>query len=194
MVLTIRNSDGELIRKLEAPATAGFHRIAWDLRYPRSKPWTKEKGDEYIVFPGPLAAPGDYVVSMAIRTNGVLEDTGQQSSIHVKLMRQNSLATASAEDVVAFGRRLDNLSRQGDGADSAIKALLLELGAIKKTLLRSSASDDLRNQARALELETKQLKLQLSGDENRAMVKQAEGAARLALQLQEAARLTACSP
>jgi hypothetical protein len=106
---------------------------------------------------------------MAIRTNGVLEDTGQQSSIHVKLMRQNALATASPEEVVAFGKRLDDLSRQGDGASSAIKALLLELGAVKNTLLRSSAPGDLRDKARTLELEAMQLQLQLSGDENRAM-------------------------
>ena len=106
---------------------------------------------------------------MAIRTNGDLKDSGQQTSIHVKLMRQNALATASPQDVVAFGKRLDALSRQADGADSAMKALLVELGAIKKTLPRSIASNDLRDQARALELQAMQLQLQLSGDDNRAL-------------------------
>jgi photosystem II stability/assembly factor-like uncharacterized protein len=169
VVLTVRGSDGELIRTIEGPAKAGFHRIAWDLRYAESSPWTPKQTDNYIVFPGPLAVPGDYTVNMAIRKNGHLEDTGLQADIHVKLMRQNALATASPEDVVAFGKRLDSLTRQADGADSAMKALLLELGAIKKTLPRSNASIDLRDKARALELEAMQLQLQLSGDDNRGM-------------------------
>jgi len=167
VVLVIRDSNGELIRKIEGPAKAGFHRVAWDLRYAQSSPWTKKKQDDYIVFPGPLAAPGDYTVSLATRTNGTLKDTGQQTSIHVKLMRQNALATASPEEVVAFGKRLDNLLREGTGAKSAMKTLLVELGAIKQTLVRSGASHKLRDRARALELEVMDLQLQLSGDERR---------------------------
>jgi len=187
VVLTIRDGNGDVVRKLEGPAKAGFHRIAWDLRYAESSPWTAKKKDNYIVFPGPLTVPGDFTVSMAIRSNGVLEDTGQQTGIHVKLMRQNALASVTPEEVVAFGKRLDNLDRQGSGAESAIKELLLELGAIKKTLLRSTAADELRDTARALELEVLQLQLQLSGDENREMagdpgplsVKQRAGVAQL---------------
>lgn len=169
VVLSIRDSSGSLVRQIEGPAKAGFHRIAWDLRYPKSSPWTEEKQDNYIVFSGPLAAPGDYTVSLATRINGVLKDTGQQTAIHVKLMRQNSLATASPEKVVAFGKRLDKLMRKGNGADSAMKTLLTELGAIKKTLLRSAANNELRNRARALELEVMDLQLQLSGDERRGL-------------------------
>ncbi len=169
VVLSVRDSNGQLVRKIEGPAQAGFHRVAWDLRYPESSPWTEKPRKNYIVFPGPLAAPGDYTVSMATRTNGVLKDTGQQSAIHVKLMRQNALATATAEEVVAFSQRLDKLMRQGNGAESAMKGLLIELGAIKQTLMRSTTDGELRDKARALELEVRQLQLQLSGDEARGM-------------------------
>ena len=141
VVLTVRDSNGEVVRKLEGPAKAGFHRVAWDLRYPESGPWTENPQDDYIVFSGPLAAPGDYTVSLATRVNGVLKETGLQSSIKVKLMRQNSLATASTDEVVAFGRRLDKLMREGNGADSAMNTLLTELAAIKQTLLRSGADN-----------------------------------------------------
>ena len=167
VVLSIRDSNDKLVRKIEAPAKAGFHRVAWDLRYPMSSPWTDKPHDDYIVFSGPLAAPGDYMVSLATRINGVLKDSGQQTPIHVKVMRQNSLATASPQDVVAFSLRLDNLMRQGSGAASAMKSLLAELVAIKQTLLRSSAPDELRARARSLELEVMALQLQLSGDERR---------------------------
>ncbi|MCW8926177.1 MAG: hypothetical protein OQJ84_07975, partial [Xanthomonadales bacterium] len=72
VVLTVRDSQGAVVRKLEGPAEAGFHRVAWDLRYPDSSPWTDQQTDEYIVFNGPLVAPGDYTVNLATRVNGVL--------------------------------------------------------------------------------------------------------------------------
>ncbi len=167
VVLTVRDSTGKVVRKLEGPAKAGFHRVAWDLRYPESVPWTDKPQDNYIVFSGPLAAPGDYTVSLATRVNGVLKETGQQTDIHVKLMRQNSLATVSPNEVVAFGERLDTLMREGAGANSAMKALLKELGAIKQTLQRAGTEGELRSRARALELEIMDLQLKLSGDEKR---------------------------
>ncbi len=187
VVLTVLDSHGEVVRKLEGPAKAGFHRVAWDLRYPESSPWSDKPGDNYIVFSGPLATPGDYTVSLATRVNGVLNDTGLQTAIHVKLMRQNSLATASPGEVVAFAKSLDNLMREAEGASEAMKSLLIELSAIKQTLLRSDASAALRSQVRSLELKVLDLQLKLSGDEVRDLagdpgpvsVSQRIGAARM---------------
>ena len=167
VVLTIRDDKGAVVRKLEGPAKAGFHRVAWDLRYPKSGPWTEKEQENYIVINGRLAAPGTYTVSMATRINGVLRDTGQQTPIQVNLMRQNALATVNASEVVAFGERLDTLMREASGAEAAMKTLLKELAAIKQTVLRSSAGNDLRDKARALELEVQALQLELSGDKRR---------------------------
>ncbi|MBT8075588.1 MAG: glycosyl hydrolase, partial [Gammaproteobacteria bacterium] len=164
VLLAIRDSNGNVVRKLEGPAKAGFHRVAWDLRYPDSSPWTDQPQDNYIVFNGPLAAPGDYTVSLATRVNGVLKETGQQTGIKVNMMRQNSLASADPAKVVAFSLRLDKLIREGSGANAAMKALLTELGAIKQTLLRSGTEGELRATARGLELEVMDLQLKLSGD------------------------------
>ncbi|NIP18718.1 MAG: glycosyl hydrolase [Xanthomonadales bacterium] len=166
VVLTVRDTAGNLVRRLEGPAKAGFHRIAWDLRYANSDPWTDQSQDQWLSFAGPLAAPGEYTVSLATRVNGVLNDTGLQSPITVNLMHQSKLATATPEQVVAFGLKLDTLLRKGSGAGAAMQQLLNELGAIKQTLVRSQASDDLRDRARAMELEVLDLQVRLSGDEN----------------------------
>ena len=34
VIFVVSNSKGEIVRRLNAPAKQGFHRIAWDLRYP----------------------------------------------------------------------------------------------------------------------------------------------------------------
>jgi len=169
VILTIRDAESQIVRQIEGPVDAGFHRVAWDLRYPLSDAWAEE-AEEDRFFQGPLVVPGNYTVSLATRVNGVLSDSGQQSSVRVKLMRQNSLATATPAQVVAFSRRLDDMNRLGSGADAAITQLLAELAAIKETLLRSSASSGLRNTARALELEVLDLQLIFKGHDSRGLM------------------------
>jgi photosystem II stability/assembly factor-like uncharacterized protein len=165
VVLTITSDSGEIIRRLEGPAKAGFHRVAWDLRYPVSSPWTAEPaGDSYIEIPGPLAAPGSYHVKLAKRVNGQLTELGVGQTFNVVQMREPGLKGASPEQLVAFTRKLDDLNRQAEGAAVAIANILTETGAIKQTLLRSGAPEELRATARALELKLLKMQDQINGN------------------------------
>ena len=168
IVLTVSDADGNVIRRIEGPVEPGFHRVAWDLRYAKSSPWTPEQeGDSYIEIPGPLARPGSYRVSMAKRVNGRLTPLGDEQSFEVVPMRERGLKGASAGEVVAFAIRLDDLTRQVSGAESSVESLLTEAGAIKQTLLRSTAPDALRDRARAIELELLELQQKIEGNERR---------------------------
>jgi photosystem II stability/assembly factor-like uncharacterized protein len=170
IVLTVRDAEGGVVRRIEGPVAAGFHRVAWDLRYPLSSPWTPEVPEPgYLQIPGPLAAPGTYSVSLAKRVDGQLTELDATHSFEVKPLLQRSLAGASPEEAVAFTQRLDGLNREVQGAGAALQHLLTEATAIKDTLLRSSAPQTLRDRARALERELLDLQQQLSGNETRAL-------------------------
>jgi len=170
VVLTVHDAAGDVVRRIEGPVTPGFHRVAWDLRYPLSSPWTPEpEGERYIEIPGPLAAPGTYRVSLAKRVNGQLTELGLEQAFEVVPILERGLKGATPEEVVAFLRRLDDLNRQVSGAGAALDALLVETGAIKATLLRSPAPDELRDRARRFELELLQLQQTLKGNETRAL-------------------------
>jgi photosystem II stability/assembly factor-like uncharacterized protein len=154
IVFTVTDEEGNIVRRIEGPVTAGFHRVAWDLRYPMSSPWTTEvPGEVYIEFRGPLAVPGTYRVSMAKRVNGQLTDLGKQETFEVVQMKERGLKGGSPEEVLAFSRQLDDLARQVKGAQAAVAQMLIETGAIKETLLRSDAPETLRSKARSIELE-----------------------------------------
>mgnify|MGYP005840157889 CR=1 FL=1 len=168
VVLTVTNRNGRVVRRIEGPVTAGFHRVAWDLRYPLSTPWTPEPaGETYVPIPGPLAAPGSYRVSLATRVDGRLVDVGTPQEFKVVPMRERGLPGASPEQVAAFAAELDDMARQVSGADAAIAELLTETGAIKDTLLRSGAAMALREQTRKIELDLLQLKEEIAGNETR---------------------------
>jgi photosystem II stability/assembly factor-like uncharacterized protein len=168
MVLTVTDANGKIVRRIEGPVTAGFHRVAWDLRYPLSAPWKPEDDKpEYIEFLGPQAPPGQYSVSLAKRVNGQLIDLGTSQPFEVISIQERGLPGASANEVAAFAMQLDQLNRQVTGAESAIATLLTETGAIKETLLRSSAPQELRDQTRSLELELLQLQEKLKTNKAR---------------------------
>ena len=168
IVLTVTDSEGKPVRRIEGPVTAGIHRVAWDLRYPQSGPWTPRSSQpDYINFPGPLAAPGRYTVSVAKRENGVLSDLGQSQSFEVVSIVDSTLEGASPEEAVAFNLRLDGLRRQVGGANAALRASLTEVGAIKATLLRADAPAALRDEARRIELELMTLQEILGGNSRR---------------------------
>ncbi|MGD8356504.1 MAG: hypothetical protein PVG42_00460 [Lysobacterales bacterium] len=165
VVLTVMTPGGDIVRRIEGPVEAGFHRVAWDLRYPLSSPWTpKKEGDEYLMIPGPLAAPGDYTVTLRTRLNGVLSDPVQTQSFRVVPLRERGLKGADPEAVTTFALRLDNLNREVKGASAATTEMLTELGAVKDTLLRSGALEGLRQTTRSLELELLSLQQRLEGN------------------------------
>ncbi len=170
MLLTVTNAAGEVVRRIEGPVTAGFHRVAWDLRYPLSSPWTPEtEGESYMEILGPMALPGSYQVNLSRRINGKLTDLGMTESFEVKSIADRALPGAPLEEVTAFAIRLDNLNRQVAGAGSAVAALLVETQAIKDTLLRSSAPLALREQVRSMELELLAMQQTLKGNERRSL-------------------------
>jgi len=186
VILTVSDANGQVVRHIEGPVTAGFHRVAWDLRYPQSAPWTPEPAEpDYIQIPGPLAPPGSYRVSLAWRVDGQLTELGAPRTFEVVPMRQRGLAGASPEEVSAFSLRLDNLNREITGAGAAIQTLLTETAAIKETLLRSQAPRALREQARSIELELLDMQQLLQGNETRSLYSE-EGPVSISQRLQVA--------
>ena len=168
IVLTVRDAQGDIVRRIEGPAEAGIHRIAWDLRYPETGPWNPDAAEPvYINFPGPLAVPGSYTVTMAKRIDGVLTDLSDPRSFEVEPVFERGLQGAAPDQVVEFNLRLDDVRRQVRGATAAIDAALTEVGAIKSALLRSQAPVSLRTEAHRLERELKLIKERVSGNERR---------------------------
>ena len=168
IVLTVRDSDGNIVRHVEGPVEAGFHRVAWDLRYPLTDPWKPEDEDEPWTDPGGvLAAPGNYTVTFAKRVNGVLEDLGHTQLFEVVSVREPTLEGSKQPDRVEFARRVDELKRAVKGSVSAIEELTEDIDAIQETLARSTAAPALYAEATAIEQQARRLRDDLTTNEDR---------------------------
>jgi hypothetical protein len=129
---------------VEGPAEAGFHRIAWDLRYPALDAWQPtEEGESSDEGQGVLVVPGTFSVAMQQRVDGILTDLGQSQSFEVVSIRQATLPGSTQEQRVVFESQLDELRRASDGTLQAIDRLTGELDAVKDALSRSLADPSL---------------------------------------------------
>ncbi len=167
VVLTVRDGDGGVVRRLAGPTEAGFHRVAWDLRYPLTDALTGREEEERWWQPvGPLATPGDYTVTLSLRVGGQLAQVGEPQSFTVKPLRAGTLPGASAEEAVAFARQYAETRRQA----SAVKNILLDtadrLKMIKGALMASAGIDPVLDaEARVLERRLLDIRTLFHGNE-----------------------------
>ena len=169
IVFTVQSSDGSIVRQIEGPVDAGFHRVSWDLRYPALEAWVPQEDpeDEPEEGAGVLVVPGTYSVTMRKRVDGVVSDLGQSRTFEVVSIREPTLPGSTQEQRVIFESEIDELIRAGDGTVSAIDEIIAELDAIKQVLERSTADASLYEIANSLKQRITAQRERLVGNETR---------------------------
>jgi len=169
MILTVTDAQGDVVRRIKGPAAAGFHRVAWDLRYPEPEPATltpRVRGEFEDAGGGPYALPGTYTVALAKRVNGVTTALGPSRSFEVVPLGGETIPQRDRAADVAFQRKVTRALRALQGAnrlsaDALNRTRLLEV-ALHDTPGKATA--DLLQQAAALESRLLDLNVVLSGD------------------------------
>ena len=164
MVLTVRDTDGKVVRRITGPVSKGFHRVAWDLRYPSPAAWSPEGDEGFFGNDGLLATPGTYRVELAKRIDGELVALGEPQSFEVVPLGEGALPGAEPAQVAAFLRRLEALQKSVTAAGARLGETEQRLGAMAETLMRSAAEDALHAENRRLVLRLAELREKLQGD------------------------------
>ncbi|MDA8018757.1 MAG: glycosyl hydrolase [Thermoanaerobaculia bacterium] len=165
VLLTVRDAEGNVVRHLKGPANAGFHRVAWDLRFPSTQAWSPRRGDRFFEPQGPLAAPGTYSVTLAKRVGGETSPLGDARSFEVRPLGEPAIPRQDPAATEAFIREVAGLERAVSGANAALRAANERVGAMKDVLERSTVADgSLRDEAVRVERELYALRDLLRGD------------------------------
>jgi hypothetical protein len=170
IVLTVTDADGHVVRRLTGPTTAGFHRVAWDLRLPPADPTSLEKPQEENPFDeppsGPMLVPGSYTISFAKRVGGALTALEGTQTLTAKAVGAGVPTAADRAALVAFLRKTARLQRAVLGASAATKEALGRLDHIRQALDDTpGAAPELALEARALGARLKAIKRALEGDD-----------------------------
>ncbi|MDJ0939993.1 MAG: hypothetical protein QNJ00_09530 [Woeseiaceae bacterium] len=169
IVFTVRNGSGGVVRRIDAPAEAGFHRVAWNLRYPGLQPWTPEEEGSYWGDGGVLVAPGTFTVTMQQRVDGVVTDIGEQSFEVVSVRDNPVLPGSTQEQRVVFESQVDELIRAAGGTVASIDDVVAELDAVKQTLERATTDGSLYEIANSIQQRMKAERDRLNNNPQRSI-------------------------
>ncbi len=169
IVLTIRDDQGDVVRRLTGPVTKGTHRVVWNLRYSAPNPtsltargWHAPWDPDPV---GPMVMPGTYTVTMAKRVEGQLTPLAGEVSLETIPLGLASLPADDRSQLDAFQRRTARLQRAVMGASRLAGDTQNRIDHLKQSMFdAASATEDLQAEIRALEGELADLRISLDGD------------------------------
>ena len=169
IVLTVSDEAGRVVRRIEAPASAGFHRVAWDLRFPPPDPASFEVAPEDDPFSGPpvgpQVTPGTYKVAMAKRVDGKLMPLGEAQTFKAVPLGTVTLSAADRAAVLEFAQKAASLQRAVLGANQLVSELRGNLKLARKAADEAPKADEkLMAEVRALDDRLRDLQTTLGGD------------------------------
>jgi photosystem II stability/assembly factor-like uncharacterized protein len=120
VVLTVRDSEGLVVRRITGPLGKGLHRVHWDFRYPSPEavdlsppawqsPWSG--GTD-----GPIAMPGTYTVELSKIVDGQWTELAGPVEFRARSLAQASLPAADEAESSQFQRQVSAAYRAVVGA------------------------------------------------------------------------------
>jgi photosystem II stability/assembly factor-like uncharacterized protein len=137
VVMIVSDEEGNVIRRVSGPAKAGFHRVAWDLRYPAPNPIELKEPEADVFSPppgGPLVAPGKYTVRVAKRIDGVETPLGSQQTFNVVPLYLSIMKESDRAAVLDFQQKAAALQRTLMGAARITQESLTRVQYIRRAL------------------------------------------------------------
>jgi photosystem II stability/assembly factor-like uncharacterized protein len=169
IVLTVRDEEGNVVRRVTGPAEAGLHRVAWDLRYPAMTPTSLEtpKDDNPWDPParGMMASGGTYTVSLAKFVDGKFTDLGEPQKFTTRSLGLAGVPEPDARVSHEFERQVAALQRAVLGATSTVADTQRRIDLLQKAVLDTPKADpSIAASLLALEDRLRDLSMKLSGD------------------------------
>lgn len=137
ILLEVQDEEGNTIRRIEGPASKGFHRVAWDLKY--SAPYGVKLAQEKAKWSGYMAMPGVYTVTMHSKIDGKIARLSKAQKFEVVSLRDNALPRQDFTKTSNYFRRLEKTITTVDALSITVSNLLKRATSMKTALSQSAA-------------------------------------------------------
>jgi len=162
IVLTVEDAAGSPVRRIVGPATAGMHRVAWDLRWPALAPI---KGAELAEDGGPLVAPGTYTVRLQQQVDGALTQIGEPQVFEAVPLGIATLPASDREALATFHRQAAELQRAVMATVEVVESTRQQIAAMRSAFdATPRLTADAGPRLRRLELGLAEAEVELFGD------------------------------
>lgn len=160
--LEIKDQNGTVINRVEAKNAEGLNRVAWNLRVGGSGTLILNgKKERLTAF---LVAPGTYTATLNVLEKGIATQLAGPVNVAVERLGETALQGSSIEDVVAFWRQYEQLTRD-------VNTLSIQLSNTRKAsqnlltaATKSSVGSNVMERIAVLQQELDALDTQLNGN------------------------------
>jgi len=135
----IKDSDGNVVRRLSTDAKKGFNQKVWDLRFPSTEAITSPKVSADHEDKGMLAAPGTYTVSVTQQYKGEFKQISEPQEFIVKQLRKGTLKGSEPAQVVSFWKEIAQVQRNFSAVSNTVKVTKDHAKKLKIALSNSQA-------------------------------------------------------
>ena len=169
LLFTIRDAEGQIVRKLTQKPRAGLQRLHWDLRYASDDPIDLTPPSFYNPFAGTdqglLVAPGRYTVEMALFHEGEFTPMGKPVAFTVKALDNTVLPAPDRDAKLAFQQEVAELNQEVAAVRQKLGELSNQMRHIKEAILRTEdEQEELFALYQTIEDKARAIRQELSGD------------------------------
>ena len=170
--ISVEDRGGNVVRRVPGIAKKGFHRVAWDLRYPAPDAIELEASGEEPLFDEPsggfLAPPGTYTATLYKQVDGKVEKLSETAQFEVVRLRKGALSGARPADVAKFWRKYEDAARSASALNLAFNNAMTKVKGMKLALANSTAdAGDLDKRLHDLRMEILELEGKVSGNQSK---------------------------
>jgi photosystem II stability/assembly factor-like uncharacterized protein len=168
VVMIVSDEEGNVVRRVSGPGKEGFHRVAWDLRYPPPSPVEIKEPEIDIFQPppgGPLVVPGKYTVRIVKRIDGVDTPLGPAQTFNVVPLYLSIMQEGDRAAVIDFQKKAAAVQRAVMGAGRVTQEALLRVQYVRRALDEIAGPDPkLVTQVNAINIALHDIDDQINGD------------------------------
>ncbi|GAP70057.1 hypothetical protein BA6E_121514 [Bacteroidales bacterium 6E] len=177
LIFTIRDTDGNIIRRITQNPSKGINRVNWDLRY--NNPSATSVSGSFNPIAGSsgrrgggsglLVMPGEYTVDLALWHQGELKQLAGSTKFLTKKPELVTLPAANYRENIQFAREVSRLSVAMTGTTRLTNEMISKIEHIKQAIYATPEADQsLMDKARVLGRELEEINFLLNGVQPKA--------------------------
>lgn len=171
LLFTIKDKDGNIIRKLTKAPSKGINQINWDLR--QQNPSKVRAGKKFNPYKktqgGYMVAPGKYTVHIAIYEFGKYRDLGISGEFNVVPIKNDLSLPGNLNEIENFQKQIAEIAKKADATVEYTEELKEKVIHAKQTLLSTPDADEqLMAEVQKVEKQVEEILFAFNGVQPRA--------------------------
>lgn len=153
--LEIKDQSGNVINRIKATNQKGFHRVTWNLRVAGTDALSLDGNTSDMN--GMLCAPGKYSATLNKYERGTFSQLAGPVDVTVERMVEGAITGAPMDEVVAFWRSYERMSRDVNALNIELQNALKTSDKLIAAGMKAAVGNDILERATKLRSDLKEL-------------------------------------